>query len=157
MHQLAGFENGASLVCHLLYLLYGLKQATYDWYELLHVVLIHLGFLQCEADYAVFVYDHINSERVHVIFIIAWHIDDGLAGCNNRKFLDWIKGCIADSFSIMDLGPVVKHLGIQYVHSHATRELWMHQQEYIVYLLEEHGLCQCNPISLPMDPVFPFG
>jgi hypothetical protein len=157
MRQPPGFENGASLVCHLLSSLYGLKQAAYDWYELLRAVLIHLGFLRCEADYAVFVYDHVNSEGVHVICIIAWHVDDGLAGCNNRKFLDWIKGRIADRFGIADLGPVVKHLGVQYVRSRATRELWMHQQEYIVYLLEEHGLRQCNPVSLPMDPALPFG
>lgn len=120
MCQLPGFENRASLVCHLLSSLYGLKQAAYDWYELLCAVLIHLGFLCCKADYAVFVYNHVNSEGVHVICIIAWHIDDGLAGCNNRKFLDWVKGHITDRFGITDLGPVVKHLGIQYVHSRAT-------------------------------------
>jgi len=33
----------------------------------------------------------------------------------------------------------------------------MHQQEYIIYLLKEHGLHQCNPVSLSMDPVFSFG
>jgi hypothetical protein len=140
MCQLPGFKNGASLVCHLLSSLYGLKQATYDLYELLHVMLIGLGFLHCEADYAVFVYDYVNGEEVCVICIIAWHVDDSLAGCNNCKFLDWTKGRIADCFGIADLGPVVKHLGVQYVCLHTTRELWMHQQEYIVYLLEEHGL-----------------
>jgi hypothetical protein len=33
----------------------------------------------------------------------------------------------------------------------------MHQEDYILYLLEEHGMTGCNPISLPMDPTFPFG
>lgn len=156
MHQPPGFEHGANLICHLLSSLYELKQAVYDWYELLRVVFVHLEFLRCEADYAVFVYDHITSEGVHVICIITWHVDDGLAGCNNRKFLDWIKGRIAEHFRITNLGPVIKHLGVQYIRSRATRELWMHQQDYIVYLLEEHGLRHCNPISLPMDPAFPF-
>jgi hypothetical protein len=161
MHQLPNFEhfnhNKATLVCHLLSLLYGLKQAAYDWYKLLCAVLTHLGFLYCEANYAIFIYNHINSEGVHVICIIAWHIDDSLAGCNNHKFLDWIKGHITDYFGIVYLGPVVKHLGVQYVHLHTTQELWMHQQEYIIYLLKEHSLHQCNPVSLSMDPVFPFG
>jgi hypothetical protein len=161
MHQLPGFEHFGldrrSLVCHLLSSFYGLKQAVYDWYELLHAVLVHLGFTHCEADYTIFIYHHITNKGVHVICIITWHIDDGLAGSNNRKFLDWIKGHITECFGITDLGLVTKHLGVQYAHSHTTHELWMHQQDYIVYLLEEHGLRECNPVSLPMDPSFPFG
>jgi hypothetical protein len=144
-------------VCHLLSSLYRLKQAAYNWYELLRAVLVHLGFTRCKADYAVFIYHHVTNKGVHVICIIAWHVDDGLAGSNNRKFLDWIKGRIAERFGIADLGPVTKHLGVQYARSRTTCELWMHQQDYIVYLLEEHGLCECNPVSLPMDPSFPFG
>jgi hypothetical protein len=51
-----------------------------------------LGFIHCEADYAVFVYDNIMDKGVHMICIIAWHVDDGLAGSNSQKFLDWIMG-----------------------------------------------------------------
>jgi hypothetical protein len=87
MRQLPGFEcldsNGRSLICHLLSSLYGLKQAAYDWYELLREVLTHLGFLHMEADYAVFVYDHINRERERIICVIAWHVDDSLAAASN--------------------------------------------------------------------------
>jgi len=66
MHQPPGFErlgsDGSHLVTHLLSSLYGLKQAVYDWYELLRDVLTHLGFLRCEADYAVFIFDHVNAK-----------------------------------------------------------------------------------------------
>jgi hypothetical protein len=65
MRQPPGFEQfgpaGERLVCHLLSSLYGLKQAAYDWYELLRDVLVRLGFLRCDADYAVFIYDHVNT------------------------------------------------------------------------------------------------
>jgi hypothetical protein len=65
MRQPPGFEQfgpaGEQLVCHLLSSLYGLKQAAYDWYELLRDVLLRLGFMRCNADYAVFVYDHVNT------------------------------------------------------------------------------------------------
>lgn len=161
MRQPPGFErqgpDGALLVAHLLSSLYGLKQAAYDWYELLREVLTRLGFLRCEADYAVFIFDHVNGEGERVICIIAWHVDDGLAGSNNRRFLDQTKGQIAERFGISDLGPVTKYLGIQFIRDRKTRELWMHQEDYILYLLDEHSMTGCNPVSLPMDPNFPFG
>jgi hypothetical protein len=161
MRQPPGFERFApdigSLVCHLLSSLYGLKQVAYDWYELLREVLTHLGFLCIEADYAIFMYDHVNGEGERIICIITWHVDDGLAAASNRPFLISIKGQITKCFGITDLRPVSKHLGIQFERDCMSCELWMHQTEYISYLLEEHGLVGCNAVSLPMDAHFPFG
>jgi hypothetical protein len=143
---------------HLLSSLYGLKQAACNWYELLRDVLKCLGFLHCEADYAVIIFDHINAQGVRVICIIAWHIDNGLAGSNNHAFLDQTKSQIAKRFGITDLGAVSKYLGIQFIRDHKTRELWVHQEDYILYLLDEHSMTSCNPVALPtMDPNFPLG
>lgn len=61
MKQPRGFEQystaGVLLVCHLLSLLYGLKQAALDWYELLSSVLHAHGFAKNKVDLAVFIYD----------------------------------------------------------------------------------------------------
>jgi hypothetical protein len=102
-------------------------------------------------------FDRVNAEGVRVICIIAWHVDDGLAGSNNHAFLDCTKSQIADWFGITDLGAISKYLGIQFIRNRQTRELWMHQEDYICYLLDEHDMTNCNPVSLPMDPNFPFG
>jgi len=161
MCQPPGFKRfgpgGQHLVAHLLSSLYGLKQAAYDWYELLRAVLITLGFIRCDADYAVFIFNHVNAKGVRIVCIIAWHVDDGLAGANNCVFLDQTKSKIVEHFGITDLGPVSKYLGIQFTRNCQMCELWMHQEEYIAYLLQEHGMSQCNPVTLPMDPNFPFG
>jgi len=73
MHQLPDFEhfnhNRATLVCHLLSLLYRLKQAAYDWYKLLCAVLTHLGFLYCEANYVIFIYNHIVISHTFALLI----------------------------------------------------------------------------------------
>lgn len=160
MRQPPGFErtgvNRARLVCHLLSSLYGLKQAAYDWYKLLCEVLTCLRFLRCDVDYADFIYDHTDANGVCTVCIIAWHVDDGLAAANGRVFLTWVKTQIAEYFGLANLGPVTKHLGVQFECSRLLRELWMHQSEYISYLLEEHGMLDCHPINLPMDPKFPF-
>jgi hypothetical protein len=161
MRQPLGFEHFANdvgaLICHLLSSLYGLKQVAYDWYKLLQEVLTHLGFLWVEADYTVFIYDHINDKGEHIICIIAWHVDDGLAATSNCPFLVNMKGQISQCFGITDLGPVSKHLGIQFEQNRTTCELWMHQTDYISYLLGEHGMLRCNSVTLPMDPHLLFG
>jgi hypothetical protein len=161
MRQPPGFEQfgdgGDRLVCHLLSSLYGLKQAAYDWYELLREVLTCLGFSRCDADYAVFLYDRHNEQGVRIQCIIAWHVDDGLAAASDRPFLSWIKGQIGERFGITDLGAVKKYLGVQFERDRSTRELWMYQAEYITYLLEEHEMLDCNPVQLPMDSNHPFG
>ena len=104
-----------------------------------------------------FMYDRVDEGGERIICIITWHVDDGLAAANNRSFLAWIKGQIGERFGITDLGAVRKYLGIQFERDRATRELWMYQAYYITYLLEEHGMLDCNPVHLSMDPNHPFG
>ena len=48
-----------------------------------------------------------------------------------------------------------------YLHSdrtahQSTRELWIHQGEYILHILDEYGLSDCHPVVLPVDPTYPF-
>ncbi|KIJ18238.1 hypothetical protein PAXINDRAFT_71924, partial [Paxillus involutus ATCC 200175] len=57
------------------------------------------------------------------------HVDNGLSSSNNHRFLHWIKKQIADHFSLSDLGPVMKYLGVNIQRDQGTRQLWMHQQE----------------------------
>ena len=54
------------------------------------------------------------------------------------------------------MGPIAKYLGIQFERDRATRELWIHQGEYIIHILDEYGLSDCHPVVLPVDPNYPF-
>jgi hypothetical protein len=76
---------------------------------------------------------------------------------NSKPFLAYVKGRIAQRFGIKDLGPISKFLGIQFERSRSTRQLWMHQGEYITHLLDEYDLLDCNPVQLPLDAKNPFG
>lgn len=92
-------------VWRLLKSLYGLKQASLIWYNLLCKVLGDLGFLQSEFDHAVFIFQRPwGGEKVHCL--LAVHVDDGLAGCTSMMFLTFIKGEIKKAFGIKDLGPL---------------------------------------------------
>jgi hypothetical protein len=143
-------------VWRLLKSLYGLKQASRVWYKLLRSVLEKLGFVRSEFDHAVFIFKGIwSGHDVHCI--LAMHVDDGLAGCNSRAFLDFIKAEIGKAFGIKDLGPLHTFLGVQFERNLKTREIWIHQETYIAALLEEYQLTDCNPVSTPLDPHHPFG
>lgn len=48
-------------------------------------------------------------------------------------------------------------LGIQFERDRTSRLLWMHQSDYISYLLDEYDLLDCNSVDLPLDASHPFG
>ena len=54
------------------------------------------------------------------------------------------------------MGVITKYLGIQFERDQTTRELWIHQADYMCHLLDEYGLSDCHPVLLPMDPNHPF-
>ena len=143
--------NGKVLVGKLNSSLYGIKQAAYEFYKILQGELEEQGFIQCEVDHAVFFF-HRNG----VCCLLAWHVDDGMAGSNNASFLDEKKHRLHVRFGITDMGAIAKYLGIQFKQDQTTKELWIHQADYTCHLLDEYGLSNCHPILLPMDPSHPF-
>lgn len=158
MRQPKGFEEGdwRIQVWRMLHTIYGLKQSAMEWYEEVCGVMTELGFSQCAVDHAVFIFDKVTSVA-RILCIVGFHVDDGLGTSNSTAFLAFMKQKIDGRFGIKDLGAVKKFLGIQFERDLITHQLWMHQGEYITYLLEEYDLLHCNPVHLPLDPHHPFG
>jgi Reverse transcriptase (RNA-dependent DNA polymerase) len=138
-------------VCHLLSSLYRIRQAAYDFHDILSEELMDQGFTKNDIDHAVFTY-----RKGGITCLTAWHVDNGLAGCNSLPFLTNVKQHLHLWFSISDMGAVSKYLGIQFEQDMATKELWLHQEDYIANLLEDYGLVGCHPVRLPMDLRHPF-
>ena len=170
MRQPKGFEQGdwRKLVWLMLCTIYGLKQSALEWYEQVCMVMSDLGFVCAESDHALFYFDGeddvtagitvptVNATPTRVQCLIGWHVDDGMGVSSSRPFLEKVKKKIAERFGIKDLGLVSKYLGVQFERDRKARRLWMHQGEYISFLLEEYGLSNCNPVYLPADPKTPF-
>lgn len=76
---------------------------------------------------------------------------------NSPAFLAWVKQKIHQYFCIKDMGLITKFIGIQFKWNYSSYQLWMHQGEYITYLLEEYNLLDCNPVCLPLNSHYPFG
>jgi hypothetical protein len=148
--------SGLDGVWRLLKSLYGLKQASLIWYNLLRKVLEALGFQRSEFDHAVFIFKGSwGGEEVHCL--VAMHVDDGMAGCTSMDFLTFLKEEIRKAFGIKDLGPLRNFLGVQFERNLATCELWIHQEMFIDTLLAEYDLANCNPVKTPLDADHPLG
>jgi len=155
IHQPCGYEesgpNGERLVGRLNSSLYGIKQVAYMFYKTLREELKSLGFVRCAVDHAVFTYN-----KGGVRCLTGWHVNNAMGGSNYESFLKEVKHKLHMRFGITDMGVIAKFLGIQFERNRDTKELWIHQTEYIYHLLEEYGLSDCHPVHLPMDPNYPF-
>ena len=123
--------NDEHLVGRLNSSLYGIKQVAHMFYHTLREELESLGFVHCAVDHAVFIY-----RKGGMRCLTGWHVDDAMGGSNNESFLREVKHKLHMWFGITDMGAIAKFLGIQFEQNRETRELWIHQTEYIHHLLK---------------------
>ena len=91
-----GFSRqGETRVCQLKKSLYGLRQASRNWYQKFTKALLEQGFKRSYADHSLFVY---KWDGVHVASLI--HVDDIIiVGNNGTKYKTQKSFLIKDSTS----------------------------------------------------------
>lgn len=119
-------------VCRLKKSIYGLKQASYNWYHNTNA-LLELGFTQSKADYSLFLY---NQNEVFVVALI--YVDDVIVAGNNMNMIQYTKSQLHNRFNMKDLSTLKYFLGIEVAR---TKEgLVLSQQKYTLDILEDSGL-----------------
>nr|GEX07499.1 retrovirus-related Pol polyprotein from transposon TNT 1-94 [Tanacetum cinerariifolium] len=101
-------KEGETRVCRLRKSLYGLKQASRNWYKRLTSFLLSLNFEQSKSDYSLFTY---QKAGVYVAILI--YVDDIIIVRDNSEKIQQIKQQLDDEFSIKNLGPLKYFLGIE--------------------------------------------
>ncbi|KAJ9542449.1 LOW QUALITY PROTEIN: hypothetical protein OSB04_028955 [Centaurea solstitialis] len=132
-------------VCKLKKSLYGLKQASRNWYQKFTTSLLNMGFKQCKADYSLFIRKQKNSFVAALIYV-----DDVIIVGNDRDRIQAIKNELDKQFSIKDLGNLKYFLGIEVTRT--SEGLVLSQRKYTLDILEDCGLQGCRPSSFPMEP-----
>ena len=148
MQQLEGFEvkRKENLICRLRRSLYGLKQATRQWYEKLESFMLEHGFHKTQADHCVFVKRY--DEGGFLILLL--YVDDMLVVGQNSKKTVSLKKALRKSFAMKDLGPEKQILGIHLVQQRTKNMLWLSHEKYVTKVLQRFNMYNAKSIGSPL-------
>jgi hypothetical protein len=132
-------------VCKLQKSLYGLKQASRQWYAKLTSLLVKEGYKQSNADHSLFTLSQQDDFTALLIYV-----DDIILSGTSLHEIDRIKAILDNNFKIKDLGVVKYFLGLEVAHSKAG--ISISQRKYCLDLLNDSGLLGSKPASTPLDP-----
>ncbi|XP_024028503.1 uncharacterized protein LOC112093728 [Morus notabilis] len=133
------------LVCKLHKSIYGLKQASRQWYSKFSQVLLQFGFTQSKADYSLFTK---GSGSTFVALLV--YVDDIILTGPSLTVLDFLKKFLHSQFKLKDLGSLKYFLGLEIARS--SHGIVLSQRQYTLQLLEDTGFLACNPAPVPMNP-----
>lgn len=137
-----GFKQG-NMVALLHKALYGLKTAPKTWFKRLRDWLLSQGFTQSKSDSCVFF-------KLNPILWIVVYVDDLLILAKEDKVVEGFKSQLKNEFSIKDIGPITKYLGMEV---YKTKDsITLTQKAYISKILDTFGMTNCKPTKLPFNP-----
>ncbi|CAI9772674.1 unnamed protein product [Fraxinus pennsylvanica] len=137
-------NKGSFKVCKINKSLYGLKQASRQWYSKLSIFIIEQGFQQSKAYYSLFVRSTGDSFTTILIYV-----DDIIIAGSNEKIIDSLKVLLDEKFKIKDLGNLKYFLGIEVARS--TKGIQICQRKYALDILSDLGTIGVTPAKIPLD------
>ncbi|KAM2924483.1 hypothetical protein COP2_040580 [Malus domestica] len=148
MKQPVGFvEKGKeNLVCKLNKSIYGLKQASRQWYLKFDQIVSAQGFVENKLDDCIY----IKFSGSEFIFLVLY-VDDILLASSCPQLLHSTKRMLSDNFEMKDLGEAHYVLGIEIVRDRKRRLLGLSQKGYIDRVLEKFHMASCNCGQVPVN------
>jgi hypothetical protein len=108
MLQPDGFVEDESKVCKLQKSIYGLKQASRQWYLKFDKVITHFGFVENKLDECIY----LKTSGSNFILLILY-VDDILLASSNVCWLKETKTFLLSQFDMKDMGEAHYVLGIE--------------------------------------------
>lgn len=105
-------KNTSGKVCKLQKSLYGLKQASRQWFAKLTEALLQLGFAQSHADYSLFIKSTDSTFTAALVYV-----DDIIVTGTDPSAIESFKQFLDAQFSIKNLGLIKYYLGIEVTRS----------------------------------------
>ncbi|CAL1377514.1 unnamed protein product [Linum trigynum] len=132
------------MTCRLKKSLYGLKQASRQWFAKLTSFLLRFGFSQSASDYSPF------TKWTHgKITVVLVYVDDIILGGDSKKDIEQVKLALSKEFKIKLLGPLKYFLGLEV--SRTSSGLDVCQRKYCLELSNDTGYMESKGCKTPID------
>ena len=146
-YAVAGKED---LVCKLQKSLYGLKQASRQWYKKFDTFMIKHGYARSSFDPCV--YTRLLDDGSLVCLLL--YVDDMLIAARSMVEIDKLKSMLSKEFEMKDLGSAKKILGMEIVRDRSEGRLCLSQRGYLEKLLCRFDMDAAKPVSTPLAAHF---
>ncbi|XP_061993524.1 uncharacterized mitochondrial protein AtMg00810-like [Rosa rugosa] len=131
-------------VCKLHKSLYGLKQASRQWFLKLSRALQAGGFTQSWSDYSMFIRKF--QDKITVLLV---YVDDVIVAGNNLQDIEATKQFLAARFKLKDMRALHYFLGIEV--ARPPQGIVLSQGKYAREVLEDAGFLGAKPSKYPID------
>ena len=147
MSQPEGFKENRkeNMVCRLKRSIYGLKQASCQWYLKFDKIVTSFGFIENKFDQCV--YMKVNGSKY--IFMVLY-IDDILLASSDVNLLNDTKRILSANFNMKDLGEASFVLGIEIYRDRSRNLLGLSQRAYINHVLKRFNMQTCKAGDVPV-------
>uniref|UniRef100_A0A2N9GN46 CCHC-type domain-containing protein n=1 Tax=Fagus sylvatica TaxID=28930 RepID=A0A2N9GN46_FAGSY len=147
MKQPEGFpsSDGEQLVCKLKKSIYGLKQASRQWYLKFHNVISSFGFVENIMDQCI--YQKVSGSKICFLVL---YVDDILLATNDKGLLHEVKQFLSKNFDMKDMGEASYVIGIKIHRDRFQGILGLSQETYINKVLKRFRMNDCSPSVAPI-------
>ena len=147
MKQPEGFlsSDGEQVVCKLKKSLYGLKQASRQWYWKFHNVISSFDFVENIMDQCIY----LKVSGSKICFLVLY-VDDIFLATNDKGLLHEVKQFLYKNFDMKDKGEASYVIGIKIHRDRFQGILGMYQESYINKILERFRMKDCSPSVAPI-------
>ncbi len=139
-----GENISSNLVCKLQKSLYGLKQASRQWFAKFSSTIIQQGFTQSHSDYSLFT----RTQGTSFIALLVY-VDDILITSNDPQSVIALKESLHTEFKLKDLGNLKYFLGLEVARS--SKGISLCQRKYALEILNDSGMLGSKPVLTPME------
>ena len=147
MKQPEGFSSseGEHLVCKLKKSIYGLKQASRQWYLKFHEVITSFSFEENIMDQCI--YQKVSGSKICFLVL---YVDDILLVTNGKGLLYDVKQFLSNNFDMKDMGEASYVFGSKIYKERSLGILGLSQETYINKVLERFNMKNCSPRVVPI-------
>ena len=132
-------------VCKLSKSIYGLKQASWQWYMKFDRIITQNGFKENTIDRCIYLR---VSESSYIFLVL--YVDDILLASNNFDLLIETKHMLSTHFDMKDLGEASYVLGVKILRDRANGVLKLSQTTYVEKILKRFNMHNYSSTRAPI-------